>query len=268
MEESNLGSTSNYESKKLLYKYQFAFLLMQRSFSAIGKIITTWETRQKFKSIAVWKMHCLDAPKIEQIQLQNILAAMQGKLLTLNSVLTSRMKQNMHTHLLKILKFAKLKQVLDKAKQEQDIIQAGHQQELEAMNQELANLQEKQKELENLVRDFKNKENQYKEQINGLKAGKAQNAAVVERSRKIAQEKEEEIVERIEDLREENAQLTEKLSAVENNVTGFIQEMGGLLEASEEPRKRSSISTSQKAKKTGKTGKRSKGPTITLDLGK
>eukprot|EP00358_Blepharisma_japonicum_P007197 CAMPEP_0202944538 /NCGR_PEP_ID=MMETSP1395-20130829/5372_1 /ASSEMBLY_ACC=CAM_ASM_000871 /TAXON_ID=5961 /ORGANISM="Blepharisma japonicum, Strain Stock R1072" /LENGTH=141 /DNA_ID=CAMNT_0049643491 /DNA_START=356 /DNA_END=778 /DNA_ORIENTATION=- len=134
------------------------------------------------------------------------------------------------------------------------------------MTQELSNLQEKQKELESLVRDFKTKENQYKDQINDLKAGRVQNAAAIERSRKLTQEKEEELIERIEDLREENAQLSEKLAAVENNVTTFIQEMGTLLEASEESnKKRASVSSSQKPKKTGKTGKRSRGPTITLE---
>lgn len=53
MEDSEASAT--YESKKLLYKYQFAFLLMQRSFTSLSKIITTRETQEKYKLLARWQ---------------------------------------------------------------------------------------------------------------------------------------------------------------------------------------------------------------------
>lgn len=53
MEDSE--ASANYESKKLLYKYQFAFLLMQRSFTSLSKIITTRETQVKYSFLTRWQ---------------------------------------------------------------------------------------------------------------------------------------------------------------------------------------------------------------------
>ena len=65
---------------------------------------------------------------------------------------------------------------------------------------------------------------------------------------KIEREKEDEIIETIQELKDENSGFHERIEMIENNISTFLSEMGGLLEISEESKKKCSRRTSLKRK--------------------
>ena len=147
---------------------------------------------------------------------------------------------------------------------EEEALKHSHQQEMQNLTKELKNMTFQQEELEKTAKNMKIAEDKYKSQINELSEKKNDMMKTRKKNKKA---KESEIVERIEELKEENEEIKEKIALIENNVSNFISEMGGLLEHSEEIEK-----TNEKRKvsikKTGKVGKKGRAPLFTIDIGK
>jgi hypothetical protein len=55
MENSNPSFPKDADSQKLLYKYQYAFLTMQKSFTALIKIFRHVIQKRMFKAVQVWR---------------------------------------------------------------------------------------------------------------------------------------------------------------------------------------------------------------------
>ncbi|OMJ77201.1 hypothetical protein SteCoe_23276 [Stentor coeruleus] len=178
-------------------------------------------------------------------------------------LLQSRVKIFLQSILLRIIASSKHIELEKKFQKDEEKLKNQQQSELQTLAKDLKSMQDHQEDLERTLKKFKAREDNYKSQISELSVKRND---LVKTRKKNMKEKEEEILEKIEELKEENSDIREKISMIENNVNNFISEMGNLLEYSEEIEK--TTDKRRASVKKGKSGKKSRAPLFTLDIGK
>lgn len=99
--------------------------------------------------------------------------------------------------------------------------------------------------LESKLKKLLNREELFKSKIQEVSNKRLE---LLNKRIKIEKEKEDEINETIQELKDDNSGLLEKIEMIENNINNFLSEMGGLLEISEESKRKCSRRTSLKRK--------------------
>lgn len=251
------------EESKSLASFQIAGLLIQNSFRFLISALKSYYKRRQLKYYALWRHKTLYTTKATQAKIKNSMILLQTQVSKFQKLLQSRVKSSIHNTLLRIISTSKYIELEKKLQKDEERAKNSNQQELQTLTKDLKNMQDHQEELEKTLKKLKNREDNYKSQIAELSGKKNELAKSKKRN---IREKEEEILERIEELKEENSDIREKIALIENNVSSFISEMGGLLEYSEEAEK--TADKRRASVKKGKVAKKPRGPLFTLDIGK
>lgn len=251
------------EDLNSLANFQIAGLLIQNSFRLLLSALKSYYKRKVLKSYFVWRHKTIVLPKAAQTSIKNAMMLTNIQTIKLLKLFKSKSNSTMQDVLYRIVYMSKNLEAEKKLQSEEEALKSHHQQELQSLTKELKAMQDRQDELERILKKAKAREESYKTQISQMNGKR--NELAKTRKRNIKQN-EEEILERIEELKEENTDIREKISLIENNVNHFISEMGGLLETSEEVEKNNE--KRRLSMKKGKLGKKSRAPLFTLDLTK
>ncbi|OMJ85683.1 hypothetical protein SteCoe_12956 [Stentor coeruleus] len=164
MEDSNAKSENDIESQKLLYKYQYAFLHMQKSFTSLFKIIRGFEHQVSFKYLTRWK-NLIFAPYI---------AAKQHLKVFINTLNTLDKKFEKHSRFHKgtvfftILRASRFELYSLSLKDNYRKVKENNTKELQLMELELNNLKKSQNELVNITKNYTKRENTLRVKLESL----------------------------------------------------------------------------------------------------
>ncbi|OMJ94202.1 hypothetical protein SteCoe_2687 [Stentor coeruleus] len=155
MEESNAKSENDIESQKLLYKYQYAFLHMQKSFTSLFKTIRGFEQQISFKYLTKWKC-IIFAPCIA---VKQHLRVFINTLNTLDKKFEKHSRFHRGTAFFTVLRASMFKLYSQSLKDNYRIVKENNTKELQLMEHELSNLKKSQNELENITKNYTKREN-------------------------------------------------------------------------------------------------------------
>lgn len=186
MELSGLLDIKDVESQKLLYKYQYAFLNMQKSFTSLIKIVKRYMAKKLLKSFKLWKTKSI----FPYITVASHLHILKSSISQIEDKFRYVLKiRNQKTYNLIILSW-KFKDKIDKltelAKREKEITRR----ELKIIDSEVKNLKMSQVELEIITNYYTKNENPNKQKVQ-----KIGNKTLIEKTRSENMELERQIKE-------------------------------------------------------------------------
>ena len=165
MEEPNSKTENDIESSNLLYKYQYAFLHMQKSFTSLFKVIKVFEQKIAYKYLAIWK----------KILLKNSRNAFSHMLLfnsslhSLEKKIRSSYRLVLHSYFLHLIKSSRIKEAQENLRSQHKIAKENNSKELEIMEEEVIHLKKSQKELENITKNYHKRELNLKSKLDHAK---------------------------------------------------------------------------------------------------
>lgn len=164
MEDSNAKSENDIESQKLLYKYQYAFLHMQKSFTSLFKIIRGFEQQVSFKYLTRWK-NLIFAPCIAAKQNFRVFIS---TLKTLDKKFEKHSRFHIGISLFTILRASRFKLYSLSLKENYRKVKENNTKELQLMEHELSNLKKSQNELETITKNYTKRENSLRVKLESL----------------------------------------------------------------------------------------------------
>lgn len=147
MELSGSGIAEEIDSQKLLYKYQFAFLHMQKNFTALVKVLKRYMAGKVLKSYRLWKDRTLFPYTLVASHL-HIIKTSISKIDVKFRFMTKLRRQKAFTLLMMASSFKEKFRILSEiAKKEKEL----NGKELKIMNNEVRSLRNSQTELESMT---------------------------------------------------------------------------------------------------------------------
>jgi hypothetical protein len=110
MEHSQLNSVK-LSSEKLLYKYQYGFLVMQRFLTALFKITKAFAQRKVFKSLNTWKSKIFNPKPIINLHI----VAFKLNLILSEYKFKHLLNKNICKHFLKMISYSEIKKICTSA---------------------------------------------------------------------------------------------------------------------------------------------------------
>lgn len=218
MEDSENQSENDIESKKLLYKYQYAFLHMQKSFTSLFKIVRLYELKVSFRYFIRWKTSIFNTLLKQKFYLFKL------KLRELDKRFKLRQKLYMSKHFREIIKASNYLQLFKSLKGQFKKVKESNNRELNVMEKEVINLKKSQIELEQLTKNYSKKEI-------GHKQGVESNLNKV-----------------LERLKVENKQLKSEIVEIDKKTFGLFKDLNLIMDELEEAKKKKMKKIKKKAK--------------------
>lgn len=240
------------EESKSLSRLQVAGLVLQNSFRLLLSSLSSYNKRRLLHSFSSWSYKTLTVPKYSQNKLKNSLKFFQQRFRTFLKTLQCKSKLTFHDSFIRIISCSKLVQLEKSLHKNEETMKSHQHREIQVITKDLKEMQDHQDDLEKNLKKMKTREEIFKNQIQEISGKKNE---ILKNRKKIVKGKGEGIVEKIEELKEENSDIREKIAMIENNVAGFIGEMGGLLEFSQDRGNNDKRRVSVKKTKSGKKGR-------------
>ena len=219
MEDSGNQSENDAESQKLLYKYQYAFLHMQKSFTSLFKIVRLYEHKVTFRYLIRWKTNTFNAG----IKLKFYL--FRVKLQQLEKKFKLRRKLALSKYFNEVIKASNYLQLFKSLKGQFKKVQGNNVRELSLMEKEVVNLKRSQVELENLTRNCGKKEIGYKMKMDSVSC-----KTLLDR------------------LKIENKQLKGEIYEIDKKTFGLFKDLNCIMDELEEAKKKKLKKIKKKAK--------------------
>ena len=219
MEESLNQSDNDAESQKLLYKYQYAFLHMQKSFTSLFKIIRLYESQVKFRYLVRWKTSTFNQVFKLKIYIFRL------RLKSCESKFKKTLRLNMQKTFNFIMKASNYSKYLNSLKNKYKKVQENNLRELGVMEKEMINLKKSQVELEHITKSYNKREIGYKMKLD-LFGGRNL----------------------LEKLRSENKQLKNEIFEIDKKTFAFFKDMNLIIDELEELKKRKMKKNRKKTK--------------------
>ena len=202
MDKSEVAQSRDPDSMKLLYKYQYAFLNMQKHYTCLIKIIKNLNSKALLKSIKHWNFittSCMFlSPHISSFKLS---------LPSINKKFDLLVKSRLSKNFFSIVSFSKIKESYDNFLENYKSEKEKSQKELKIMDSEVKTLKMNQAELEIITNYYAKSEGVSKSK------GKNPNRALIER---LATENSE-LERQIEDMDRKTVELFEELNMALDN---------------------------------------------------
>ena len=221
METSAAKSEKEIESNNLLYKYQYAFLHMQKSFTSLFKVIHALEQKVSYKYLTSWKKKCLVKPY--QVSLHLVL--LKSTLKSLDIKLKARSRILLLSYFLQVIRHSRLKKFYAEMQNQYNKAKEENSKELVLMENEVLSLKQSQTELENITKNYSKREFNLKMRLESLK-GKGSKEA----------------------LKSENTQLRLKIGEMDKRIMSMFTELNEALDGLEEAKKKKALKLRKKAK--------------------
>lgn len=219
MEDSANQSENDVESQKLLYKYQYAFLHMQKSFTSLFKIVRLYDLKVSFRYFIKWKNNIFNAILKQKFYLFKL------KLHELDKRFKLRQKLSLSKHFREIIKASNYVQLFKNLKSQFKKVQESNNRELNVMEKEVINLKKSQIELEHLTRSCGKKEA-------GHRSGGA----------------ESNLTKTLDKLKAENKQLKSEIFEIDKKTFGLFKDLNLIMDELEEAKRKKMKKIKKKAK--------------------
>ena len=219
MEESLNESENDAESQKLLYKYQYAFLHMQKSFTSLFKIIRLYESKVTFRYLVRWKSSTFN----QVFKLKIFVFRLRLK--SCESKFKKNLRLNMQKTFNFIISSSNYSKYLHSLKNQYKKVHENNSKELQIMEKEMINLKKSQIELENITKSYNKREIGYKMKLD------------VFGGRNL-----------LEKLKIENKQLKNEVFEIDKKTFAFFKDMNLIMDELEELKKRKMKKIKKKTK--------------------
>lgn len=217
-------------SKKLLYKYQFAFLVLQKCFTALINVQKTREALAVKRYFSKWQLN-LSGVKYSKDKLGLGLSIVKHRIDSLSKTLTNRRKAQIHLAFCNIKKYNSILYFKSELDRKEEMLKFGYEDQVNQINKELNLLTDKQGEINYDIKNLKAKENIYKSK---LKEAQKDIRPKNKSSSEIAS------------LKRKKQQLKLEISYLEDSVEKFMEEVLSIAESKQRKELSSVFYSSQK----------------------
>lgn len=221
MEDNEMQVEKEEEASNLLYKYQYAFLHMQKSFTALFKVVRGIEQRTSFKCVAIWKRKCLT----QSFPVKTHLNLIRSTLCAVDIKLRSRYLITTLSYFLRIVNASKVIQFQSNIRNQHELIKVNNNKDIEVMNSEVESLKQSQTELEKITKNYSKREFNLKSKLETL-AGKGYKEV----------------------LKAENKSLEAKIDEMDRRIIGMFSELNQIVDGFEEAKLKKQSKIKKKSK--------------------
>lgn len=219
MEDSANQSENDAESQKLLYKYQYAFLHMQKSFTSLFKIVRLYEHKVSFRYLIRWKTYTFNVAIKQKFYFFRV------KLQELEKKFRLRRKLALSKTFNEVIRASNYLQLFKSLKNQFKKVQENNNRELNLMEKEVVNLKKSQTELEGLTKNYSKKEIGYKMKIDNTSC-----KTLLDR------------------LKIENKQLKSEIFEIDKKTFNLFKDLNFIMDELEEAKKKKLKKIKKKAK--------------------